>query len=101
MKTVAIQIVETPSKSKGWGAFKCDALGDKLLYSNKTVDLAEGASVTVEVLAMNKSGKGGRQLKGREVLTLTVTGNDTDMVELSVRPGSQECRIRIIGAKSS
>jgi hypothetical protein len=98
MATIKIEIIHQPSRSKGWGAYKCELLGDRLNYSTKEVEAEFGAKVEVAVWAMNRTGSG-KETKKCEKATFEVSGSVDDVVTLMVKPGSQDCEIKVTGVQ--
>lgn len=97
---VSIALTETPSRSKGWGAYKCPALegadASKLIYAGRDIGLDAGATVTVDVWNSCRT-KSGKEDKGCATFALVVEEGATAV--LSHKEGSQRTTVTVTGAR--
>lgn len=102
MSTIAVSIAltETPSRSKGWGAYKCPALegedGRKLIYAGRSLDLDAGASLEITVWNSCRT-KSGKEDKGSASFALVA--EEGAVAVLSHKEGSQRTTVTVTGAR--
>lgn len=97
---VSIALTETPSRSKGWGAYKCPALegadASKLIYAGRDLGLDAGSALEVAVWNCCRT-RSGKEDKGSATFALVVEEGAT--ATLSHKEGSQRTTVTVTGAR--
>ena len=106
--TMRIEILDTPSKSKGWGRYRVtsngapvvtSSTGNAWVSSSQVAALADGETLTVEMDVMLRVGKGYRSREERSQRTVTLIADAGETCTIDHRPGSQGIFLRFHGAR--